>query len=219
MRAKIVAAAPSGSVTGLDGAIEDALLKAHDFSSDIDAWSAVFVGSCVRAAAIKLKLEGVVGGRHEGKDGLLTVSFRHAEYVAAARGRKKGRAGRLSRVRAEGPRDQERRHHRHRSRGRSHDDDPGDVGGLAGRRNLHCDIVCDVKTGGTQPFAETVGGNVTHTARRRRYPLTRRVMLVVSPSHFFIQEDDNGQFPCVQSAGDDAVGPEAAEYRADLRLS
>jgi hypothetical protein len=194
VRGTIVAAAPSGSVPGLDGAIEDALLKAHDFSSDIDAWSAVFVGSCVRAAAITLKLEGVVGGRHEGKDGLLAVSFRHAEYVIAARGRKKGKQGAYLAFEPKG---------RVIKKGDIIATDRAEevtmttritLRGLAGRRNLHCDIVCDVKTDGAQPYAETLGGNVTHTVRRRRYPLTATGQLIVSSTDFYIQEDDTGKF-------------------------
>ncbi len=194
VRGTIVAAAPSGSVPGLDGALEDALLKAHDFSSDIDAWSAVFVGSCVRAAAITLKLEGVVAGRHEGKDGLLAVSFRHAEYVIAARGRKKGKQGAYLAFEPKG---------RVIKKGDIIATDRAEevtmttritLRGLAGRRNLHCDIVCDVKTDGAQPYAETLGGNVTHTVRRRRYPLTATGELIVSSTDLYIQEDDTGKF-------------------------
>ena len=175
--------------------LDQALLKAHDFSSDIDAWSAVFVGSCVRAAAIKLKLEGVVAGRHEGKDGLLTVSFRHAEYIVAARGRKKGKEGAYLAFEPKG---------RVIKKGDIIATDRVDEITMATRitlprlpeqRNLHCDIVCGVKTDGAQPYAETIGGNVTHTVRRRRYPLTAAGELIVSPTDLYIQEDDNGQFP------------------------
>jgi len=194
VRAKIVAAAPSGSVSGLDGAIEDALVKAHDFSSDIDAWSAVFVGSCVRAAAITLKLEGMVASRHEGKDGLLAVSFRHSEYIIAARGRKKGKRGAYLAFEPKG---------RVIKKGDIIATDRAEevtmttritLRGLAGRRNLHCDIVCGVNTGGAQPYAETIGGNVTHAVRRRRYPLTATGELIVSSTHLYLQEDDTGKF-------------------------
>ena len=65
---------------------------------------------------------------------------------------------------------------------------------LAGRRNLHCDIVCGVKTDGLQPYTETIGGNVTHTVRRRRYPLTATGELIVSPTDVYLQEDDTGKF-------------------------
>ena len=194
VRAKIVAAAPSGSVSGLEGAIENALRKAHDFSSDIDAWSAVFVGSCVRAAAIKLKLEGVLAGRHEGKDGLLAMSFRHTEYIAAARGRKKGKQGAYLAFEPKG---------RVIKKGDIIATDRVEeitmatritLPRLAGRRNLHCDIVCGVRTDGPQPYAETIGGNVTHTVRRRRYPLTATGELMVSPTDLYLQEDDTGKF-------------------------
>ena len=182
VRAKIVAAAPSGSVSGLEGAIENALRKAHDFSSDIMAWSAVFVGSCVRAAAIKLKLEGVLAGRHEGKDGLLAMSFRHTEYIAAARGRKKGKQGAYLAFQPKGRVIKKGGHHPHRSRGRNHDGDPHHVASSRGTAQfLHCDIVCGAQNRWPQPDAETIGGNVTHTVRRRRYPLTATGELMVSP--------------------------------------
>ena len=180
--------------SGLEGAIENALRKAHDFRSDIDAWSAVFVGSCVRAAAIKLKLEGVLAGRHEGKDGLLAVSFRHAEYIIAARGRKKGKQGAYLAFEPKG---------RVIKKGDIIATDRAEevtmatritLPRLAGRRNLHCDIVCGVKTDGAQPYAETIGGNVTHTVRRRRYPLTATGELIVSPTDLYLQEDDTGKF-------------------------
>ena len=130
----------------------------------------------------------------KGKDGLLAVSFRHAEYVVAARGRKKGKQGAYLAFEPKG---------RVIKKGDIIATDRVDevtmttritLPGLAGRRNLHCDIVCDVKTDGAQPYAETLGGNVTHTVRRRRYPLTATGELIVSSTDLYIQEDDTGKF-------------------------
>ena len=50
------------------------------------------------------------------------------------------------------------------------------LNGLLGSHNLHCDIVVDdPKVGDVQSFAETIGGNVLHTVRRRCYPLNAQV--------------------------------------------
>ena len=191
VRKKLVAAASSGSLSGVpDRALETALQKAHEFSADVDAWSAVFVGACVRAAAFALKLEDVKGGVHRGRNGLLVVSNRHAEYIIAARD---GKASKRGTYRAFEPAGRiikkadiiatDRR-----DAIKTRIDRKSVVSG----HKLHCDIVTAIRKVGGKSFAETIGGNVLHTVRRRCYPLNDAGALIVSRTHLYSQENDSG---------------------------
>ena len=173
----------------------EALLRAHRSRADMDAWSAVFVVACVRAAAIARNLEVVDStGAHLGIDGLLKASPRHADYVVEARERE-----------------------RKAIRGTYHAFAPGHQAVKIGDiictdredfitapvllkdvkrgKLLHGDIVTLVKMEKGKPaYAETIGGNVKHTVRRRRYPLDASGHLIVSADQLYGEEDDSGAF-------------------------
>src|SRR5262249_23069609 len=175
--------------------VETALQMAHQSRADIEAWSAVFVVSCVRAAAIGQKLEAIDSSdAHGGRDGLLKASQRHSDYVVEARERRRNAVA-----------------------GTYHAFEPTEravqVGDIicTDRKDfiekpkllrdvvrgdlLHGDIVTEVKTENGKPvFAETIGGNVGHTVRRRRYPLNKTGQLIVSATELFVQENDTGAF-------------------------
>src|SRR5262249_39627940 len=69
-RKAILAKARSTDRQDIAGLIDEALQLAHQSRADVEAWSAVFVVSCVRKAAIGLKLEATDSrGTHRGLDG------------------------------------------------------------------------------------------------------------------------------------------------------
>lgn len=195
IRKAILKKAGSTDPQKIDTLVEEALQLAHQSRADIEAWSAVFVVSCVRAAAINHKLEAIDSSdAHQGLDGLLKASRRHSDYVVKARERKSKAVG-----------------------GTYHTFEPTDravqVGDIicTDRTDfiekrvllkdvkkgdlLHADIVTLVKTEKGKPvYAETIGGNVGHTVRRRRYPLNDTGRLIVSATGLFVKEDDNGVF-------------------------
>jgi hypothetical protein len=173
--------------------VDTALQLAHQSRADIEAWSAVFVSSVVRSAALGLKLEALTSrGGHDGRDRLLKASQRHWEYVVGARERK-GKAV-TGAYHAFGPRDRtvqigdiiviDRKDFAER---------PEPLRTL-GASNLHGDIVTRIlHENGKPTCAETIGGNVAHAVRRRRYPLADG-KLIVAGNRLFAQEDDAGQF-------------------------
>jgi hypothetical protein len=189
----ILVKAGSPDAQDIDDLIETELQLAHQSRADIEPWSAVFVVSCVRAAGIGRKLEAIdSSGAHRGRNGLLKASRRHSDYVVEARERRRKGVG-----------------------GTYHAFEPTERAVQVGDiictdrtdfiekparlkdlgRDLHGDIVTLVKTENGKPvWAETIGGNVGHTVRRRRYPLDVSGRLIVSSGQLFAQEDDNGAF-------------------------
>ena len=183
--------AQAGNPKKIDTIVGEGLQAAHNSRGDTEAWSSAFIGATIRAAAINLQLEVMSGGKHEGKNGILVASRRHSDYIAAAL---KGKAGTYQAFK---PRDHAIQ------KGDIIVTDRGDfitrpatlsVAGVAGQL-LHGDIVCGVGSVGGTPFAETIGGNVRHTVRRRRYPLDADGKLLVSPERLYVTEENNGQFP------------------------
>ena len=198
-REELIKSASVASTAGINSFIDSALLAAHKSRADVEAWSAVFVSSCVRGAAIGLKLEVKSGGIHHGKDHLLKASQKHAEYIVDARDKP--------------------------APGRYQAFDPGkravavgdivctdrtDFIAAAGRHTLkglttgtllHGDIVVEVQKKGSNPYVETIGGNVRHTARKRRYPLDSSGRLIMSETLLIDQEDDAGTFQSGSSLG------------------
>jgi hypothetical protein len=193
VRKDLLAKAGSANPQKIDAHIDLALQLAHQSRADIEAWSAAFVSSCVRAAALGLSLEALIGGSHHGKNQLFEASARHWEYVVKARERK------ATSVRGS----------YHAFEPRDHAVQPGDVivtdrnefiarptslGSLAASI-LHGDIVTRIhRENGVPVFAEAIGGNVAQAVRRRRYPLTADGKLVVSGTRLYAQEDDRGTF-------------------------
>jgi hypothetical protein len=179
----------------IDDSVEAALQLAHQSRADIEPWSAVFVVSCVRAAAIDVGLEKIDSrGDHRGIDGLLKASQRHSDYIVEARERKKkGKAG---------------TYHAFEPAARvvqAGDIICADRKDFIGRPKslkdivkgdfLHGDIVTRVENERGRPvYAETIGGNVLHTVRGRRYPLNAGGHLIVSADELFAQELEDGTF-------------------------
>jgi monoamine oxidase len=172
---------------------ETAIVLAHRSRSDVEAWSAVFVSTVVRLAAIENQLEMYDGGSHRGKNVLLRVSNRHSDYVKEARTwQKEGKKGGYQAFPAAG-----------------RAIEIGDIivqdrtailskaitlrDTLAGRE-LHGDIVTGIVEHGGVKYAETIGGNVRHSVRRRRFPLNDKGHLILAREQRFLQEADDGTF-------------------------
>jgi subtilisin family serine protease len=191
---QILDKAGSKDPQNIDDLLNEALLEAHKSRADIAAWSAVFVISCVRAAAIDKDLEAIDSrGAHAGRDGLLKASLRHSDYIIEARERKRKAVG--GSYHAFEPKERTvqvgdiictDRTDFIRKPVRLKDVKQGDL--------LHCDIVTKVTTEEGKRVAETIGGNVGHTVRRRQYPLNGMNRLIVSAKELFVTEDDTGAF-------------------------
>jgi hypothetical protein len=187
------AAAASLAQGGADRTlVDEALFRAHRSRADMEAWSAVFVVTCVRAAAIHHKLETVDHSRvHRGRDVLLKANSAHSVYIMKARDR--AAAGVLGTYHAFTPDKRivavgdiictDRRDFIER---------PVVLKELKKRAILHGDIVTLITTEKGRPVAETIGGNVRHTVRRRRYPLDVQGRLIVSATELFAQESEQG---------------------------
>ncbi|MGB7208409.1 MAG: DUF2272 domain-containing protein [Pyrinomonadaceae bacterium] len=183
----------STAAIGIDSFIDAALLSAHNSRADVEPWSAAFVSSCVRAAAIDLKLEVMSGGVHRGKDILLKASQKHAEYIIDARD--KPAPGRYQAFKPE---------NRAVAVGDivcadrksfiEVTDRRQTLSGLTTGTLLHGDIVVEVQKTGSNPYVETIGGNVGQTVRKRRYPLDSSGKLIVSETVLVDQEEDSGKF-------------------------
>ncbi len=178
----------------ISGIIDNALFEAHKSRADIVAWSAVFVAWCIRKAAIDLGLEATDSrGAHAGKDGLLKSSIRHAEYIVEARDRKRRLKGTYQ---AFEPRDRAVQIGDLICTDRTNFiDKPVSLKELKVGRNLHCDIVTMINSlNGKPAWAETIGGNVLHSVRRRRYPLDSQGLLIRQNALLYAQEEDDGKF-------------------------
>lgn len=203
VRADLLAGAPdTGGPANLNALVEQAIrgaVMSHRDDPIAGPWSAVFVVSCVRRTAIQLGVEGMSGGQHVGRDGLLLAASAHRVYVREAF------------LRRFGPNRKDGTYHAFRPDTRS--PQVGDIiaqdrqvpenGGnvnnilrfeaipaqLAGGFALHCDIIIDASA---PDYVITVGGNLGNGARRRRYPLDANGRLVVDRTQLYTQEDGNG---------------------------
>jgi hypothetical protein len=179
----------------VDKRVEEELQLAHQSRADIEAWSAVFVVFCVREAAIGRNLEAMGGGgTHLGRNNLLKASRRHADYIVEARERKrKAEGGTYHAFDATAPRIVQIGDIICTDR-TDFIDKPAHLKSLE-QRSLQGDIVSLIESkNGSPVYAETIGGNVGHTVRRRRYPLDVTGRLIVSGDRLFAQEDDTGAF-------------------------
>jgi hypothetical protein len=182
----------------LNALVEQALHDARGSRFDNVAWSAVFVCACIRAAAIQLGLEAVVQGQYVGRDLLLLAHEAHWGYVLKAYQRTSVKPARRGCYHAFKPDER--------------DVQVGDIivldrqvntlpdvirfdqirTVLPGGRKLHGDIVVEV----TGDYCVAIGGNLSESVRRRRYPLNQG-RLVVDPQQLFTQEDDDGYLDAV----------------------
>ena len=201
------AGVPVAGVPGnINGLITDALTNARDSRQNLTAWSAVFVSSCVRGAAIQQGLEGMTGSTLVGRDEILRVSRRHADYVVAAYQRRQSAINGT--------------YHAFAIDERSpqvgdiiiQDRQANAIGNvvafnsipatLGGGRELHGDIVVEATDG--DPFVVTIGGNLSDSVRMRRYPLDADRKLVVDRVQLYVQEDANGNFVPLPSVNNTA---------------
>jgi len=196
-RSDVLAKTVSSDTQAVNAIVEDALRLAHNSRADTEAWSSAFVSAVVRAAALTEKLEAMVGAKHKGRDILLKASRRHSAYVKSALAKTAGgykafKPGIHAVARAD-----------------IIVTDRGDFitapAALTGtsmdaKPILHADIVTALGTDGGTSYAETVGGNVRHTVRRRRYPLDAAGKLILSAQQLYVTEEDNGTFPPFASA-------------------
>ena len=160
------------------------------------SWSAVFVVSCIRGAAIALGLEAVIGSprRHIGKNELLLATIRHSQYAREARIRRAAR----------------RRGTYHAFTPAEREPQAGDIivldrqasavasvttlAAVPEKLRTHGDIIVEV----APTFVVTIGGNLTsptppvvgESVRKRRYPRNAQGFLLVDPPQLFTQEDD-----------------------------
>jgi hypothetical protein len=201
VRAALLAGIPGAAAPNLNNRVEQALLGAREGRLNQGAnraWSAVFVCSCIRQAAIQLGLEAQPAGNHVGRDVLLLGHSGHRFYVIEAYQRRFG------------PGDKDGTYHAFRPNERSvqvgdiivQDRQAAAIGAvwnfnnipaLAGGREMHCDIVVEVAADN----AVAIGGNLSQSARRRRYPLNGDGTLVVAREQLFTQESNTGNLPAV----------------------
>lgn len=171
----------------VNDSVDAALTAAHNSRADTEAWSAAFVGFVIRTAAISLGIETA----NHGKDVLLLASRNHWGYVLNAKDQAKpgryqtfeptARAVQIGDIICTDRKDFITAFGRQTR------------AGLRGKPPLHGDIVTSVESG-VNGFAETVGGNVNQSVRRRRYPLDKDGKLVVKEEVLIDQEDGTGKF-------------------------
>jgi hypothetical protein len=175
--------------------------EAHANTGDFAAWSAAFVTTCVRGAAIAQGLEAVIapGRRQIGANELLLASLTHAGYTIEARQR---RAATLPRRRGTYHAFEPRQRAPRRADVIVQDRRPGitapqvtTLTALSAGVITHGDVVVDVQPG----FVVTIGGNLGDSSRRRRYPCDAQGLLVVDQRELFTQEDNTGMLPPLPS--------------------
>ncbi len=198
----------------VEGPVDLALTAAHNSRADTEAWSAAFVGSVIRSAAIGLGIEAV----NHGADGLLKASRNHWGYVLDAK--RNARAGRYQAFEpAKRPVQigdiicTDRAEFITRDRRQT-------LTGLQSETILHGDIVTSIELG-VSGFAETVGGNVNQTVRKRRYPLNDEGKLVVKEDVLIDQEGGTGKFTKGGSLGAFATlatKPSMLDRRSSFRV-
>ena len=187
----ILAKAGTPDAQDVDDLVNEELQLAHQSRADVEAWSAVFVVSRVRAAAIDTGLEVNDAKGHQGREVLLMATGRHSDYINEATSRSKKGTGGTYHSFLPGERDVQLGDIICTDRS-DFIKAPTALKGL-GRLPLHGDIVVKISTATGKECAETVGGNVRHSVRRRRYPMSGG-RLVVSATRLVAQEDDSGNF-------------------------
>ncbi len=188
---------PGINVPNLNNSVESALKSARRSFWDDEAWSAVFIISCIRGACIQLGLEYDTGGNHIGQNLLLLANSAHRFYVLEAYNRML--------------RQQTGTYHAFEINTR-----PVQIGDiivqdrqsrmindvlafrnipnrLGGGFALHCDIVIEVNQGN----AVAIGGNLGNSVRRRRYPLDQNGNLICDRTQLYTQENRTGNLPNV----------------------
>ena len=169
-------------------------------------WSAAFVSTCARRAAIAATLERVDAGVHSGANDLLVASMSHLAFTQAAFQRRFGPSGQM-------------RGSYHAFRTTEREPQVGDIivqdrsatavaGVLAfqniptvAQRGLHSDIIVEANPG--DDFVVAIGGNIGQGAsgheslRRRRFPLDTDRHLVVRRQSRYSTEDAAQTLPAL----------------------
>lgn len=214
-----------GTPANLETLVVNAIKAARRSKLNEIAWSAAFINSCVRRAGMNLNLQALAGG---GEESLLKLSplGRHWEYLLEAHRRRFGcrtgpttfdaacrrtgtyQAFRISEFNPQaGDIIVQDRNANTANALLTFDQIPGLTG-----LDMHADIVVDVQPG----FAETIGGNVGDTVRRRRYPRTAAGALVVSQLQRFVAQNAKGSFPAMPAAA--AAAPAALPSESTARI-
>jgi len=204
VRATLLTGAPDTvSPADLHTLVEESLISSRFSRFDEDnggRWSAAFVVSVVRNAAIQLGLEVMSGSTHIGRDGLLVGTAAHRVYVLEAYNRRFGTNRRTGTYHAFRPNErtpqigdiiiQDRLQVNSINNVIDFDDIPTTLNSVY---NLHGDIVVEVPNGADYIIA--IGGNVGDSTRRRCYPLDANRHLVVDRTQLYTQESDSGNLP------------------------
>ena len=196
----------------LTNLVASAIVSANASLRDLDQtgpWSAVFVTSVIRNAAIHLGLEGVAGGTHTTIDEILTASSAHAVYTLAAYQNRFGTNPRRGTYQAFRPDErtpqvgdiiiQDRQKNLTFPNVVAFNDIPTT---LADGRALHGDIVVEVPP--DDDFVITIGGNLGNSVRRRKYPLDANRRLVVARTQLYVAESDAGVLPALPAVNNAA---------------
>jgi hypothetical protein len=212
VRATLLNGAPDAtSPANLNSLVEQSLTSAR-FSRLDDATrgprSAVFVTSIVRGAAIQLGLESLTGSNHVGRDELLVGTSAHRVYVLEAYNNRFGASPKKGTYHAFRPNERtpqvgdiivQDRQVSDINDVVAFDDIPTT---LNSGYMLHADIVVEVPDGADYVIA--IGGNLSNSARRRRYPLDADRKLVVERTQLYTQENDNGNLPNIPATDNSA---------------
>jgi phage replication-related protein YjqB (UPF0714/DUF867 family) len=203
--AELIAGAPdSSSPANLCAFVADCLISSRYSRFDDDnkgRWSAAFILSVVRTAAISLGLETMIGNLHSGRDGFLIGTSAHRVYLLEAYDRRFGvnrmvgtyQAFRLNeRMPQVGDIIIQDRPANDLTEVLDFDEIPT-TQGLG--YNLHGDLIVEVPD--DADYVITIGGNVGDGVRRRRYPLDSNRHLVVEKTQLFTQESSTGVLPAL----------------------
>ena len=220
IRKTLMASVQDPGLANLDTLIKNALKsarKSHLPHLYETKWSAVYVVSIIRGAAIQLQLEAMVGNSHEGKDKLLLADSYHSRYVYKAYSRRFGPDPRNGTY--------------HAFETQEYQPEKGDIiiqdmeadniddvlkfaeiptrlhpeKGDDPPHHTHGDLVVGVHP--NHDCVITLGGNLGKafegSVRRRAYPLDADGRLIVDSKRFFSNELNDGPLPPLS----DAAGP------------
>ena len=195
--------------------IINAIRLARKARLDQDAWSAVFVVSVIRRSAIELKLEAMNGILHEGMDRLLKGGVGHRHYTYEAYQRGTGRTmGTYNAFQINTGTPQvgdiiiQDRQAQTIGNVLQFGRIPQQLAPGMGRE-LHGDIVVEAPVGSN--FVVTIGGNVGHSVRHRRYPLDLNRRLITNAGQLYTQENPAGNLPNIPAP---IAAPAAAQLNS-----
>jgi hypothetical protein len=200
IRTALLAGLPSAAQSSLTARVVTAISHAREAfrgTGGFSAWSAAFVVTSVRGAAVAQGIEALAppGNTHVGRDALLLAAVAHRQYTQEAYRRRMARPRRMGTYLAFEPNERAPRRGDIVVQDRRDPITEKTVVPLAKLATLggdtHGDIVIDVQPG----FVVTLGGNVGDSVRKRRYPLDAQGFLAKARGQLFAQENDDGVLP------------------------